>query len=165
MISGNMVGSYSQMGKTFTLVDESGNEIVGVVVDQETVFTAHDNDVREGMVYASDEGVSTGSKVIPAYHTTEGYKLISAGEVFKLDNFEYYNYTKLQVMICAFNSSISNSVATEKVSIDGKVYNTGSVDVIAQVTTHDDNKSINLNITNSGTLPCVMRYFTYKEIK
>ena len=57
-ISGNMVGSYSQIGKTFTLVDENGHEIVGVVVDKETIFTATDNDVRQGKVYASNDGVS-----------------------------------------------------------------------------------------------------------
>jgi hypothetical protein len=61
MISGNMVGTYSAIGKTFILVDENGNEITGVVVDKETVFTATDNDVREGKVYASDDGVSVGT--------------------------------------------------------------------------------------------------------
>ena len=61
MISGNMVGSYSQLGKTFILTDEYGNEITGVVVDQETVFTATDNDVREGKTYASNDGVSVGT--------------------------------------------------------------------------------------------------------
>ena len=33
-ISGNLVGSYSQIGKTFILTDENGNELTGVVVDQ-----------------------------------------------------------------------------------------------------------------------------------
>ena len=61
MISGNMVGSYSQIGKTFTLVDENGNEITGVIVDQETVFTATDNDVIKGKIYASNDGVSVGT--------------------------------------------------------------------------------------------------------
>jgi hypothetical protein len=61
MINGNMVGSYSQIGKTFILVDESGKELTGVVVEQETVFTATDNDVRSGKVYASNDGVSVGT--------------------------------------------------------------------------------------------------------
>ena len=61
MISGNMVGSYSQMGKTFILVDENGNEVTGIVVDQETVFTATDADVIKGKVYASNDGVSVGT--------------------------------------------------------------------------------------------------------
>lgn len=61
MISGNMVGAYSQIGKTFILTDENGNEITGIVVDQETVFTATDSDVVEGKVYASNDGVSVGT--------------------------------------------------------------------------------------------------------
>lgn len=61
MISGNMVGAYSQIGKTFILVDADGNEFTGVVVDQETIFTAADDDVREGKVYASNDGVSVGT--------------------------------------------------------------------------------------------------------
>lgn len=60
-ISGNMVGSYSAIGKTFILVDEDGNEITGVVVDKQTIFTATDDDVREGKVYASNDGVSVGT--------------------------------------------------------------------------------------------------------
>lgn len=61
MISGNMVGSYSQIGKTFTLVDENGNEVTGVIVDSEVIFTATDSDVRAGKVYASNDGVSIGT--------------------------------------------------------------------------------------------------------
>lgn len=61
MISGNMVGSYSSLGKTLIFVDESGNEITGVVVGQETVFTATDEDVIKGKVYASNDGVSVGT--------------------------------------------------------------------------------------------------------
>lgn len=61
MICGNMVGSYSQMGKTFILVDDDGNEVMGVVVDSEVVFTATDSDVRAGKIYASNDGVSVGT--------------------------------------------------------------------------------------------------------
>jgi len=61
MISGNMVGAYSAIGKTFILVDENGTELTGVVVDKEIIFTATDNDVRSGKVYASSDGVSTGT--------------------------------------------------------------------------------------------------------
>lgn len=61
MISGNMVGSYSSLGKTFILQDEDGNEITGVVVDSEVIFTATDADVRAGKVYASNDGVSVGT--------------------------------------------------------------------------------------------------------
>lgn len=61
MIVGNMVGSYSSMGKTFIIEDGDGNEFLGVVVDSEIIFTAVDSDVRKGKVYAADEGVSVGT--------------------------------------------------------------------------------------------------------
>ena len=58
MISGNMVGSYSSLGKTIIFEDEDGQEIVGIIVGSEVVFTASDSDVVKGKVYASNEGVS-----------------------------------------------------------------------------------------------------------
>ena len=61
MINGNMVGTYSPMGKTFVLIDEDGNETIGIVVEQETIFTATDTDVLEGKIYAGDNGVSIGT--------------------------------------------------------------------------------------------------------
>jgi hypothetical protein len=61
IIAGNMVGSYSQIGKTFTFVDADGNEVLGVVTDKETILTATDEDVKKGKVYASDNGISVGT--------------------------------------------------------------------------------------------------------
>ena len=164
MISGNMVGSYSQMGKTLILIDEDGNEITGVIVGQETVFTAGDNDVREGFVYAGDSGMSTGTKDIPAYHTSEGYKLIPAGSDVKITGAADYDYTKLQVLICTFNTEASDSVATEKVSINGNVYAANSSEIISTVTIDSENKTINLGFTNNGKTSLIVRYFMYKEI-
>jgi hypothetical protein len=60
MIIGNMVGGTAPI-KTVKIVDEDNNEIVGVVVDSEVVFTARDEDVLKGKVYASDDGVSVGT--------------------------------------------------------------------------------------------------------
>ena len=57
-IVGNMVGGNAPL-KTLTFVDADNNEYVGVVVDSEVIFTAEDNDVLEGKVYAGDHGVST----------------------------------------------------------------------------------------------------------
>jgi hypothetical protein len=65
IIAGNMVGSYSQIGKTLTFVDANGNEVVGVITDQEVVFTATDEDVKKGKVYASDNGISVGTLEVP----------------------------------------------------------------------------------------------------
>lgn len=61
IIVGNMVGCYSMLGKTIIIEDENGEELVAVVVDQETIFTATDEDVKQGKVYASENGVSVGT--------------------------------------------------------------------------------------------------------
>ena len=63
MICGNLVGGIAAYGKTFVLVDESGNELTGTVVDEFTLFTAEDSDVKLGKVYAGDNGVSVGTHV------------------------------------------------------------------------------------------------------
>lgn len=60
MIIGNMVGGTAPI-KTVKIVDEDNNEILGVVVDSEVIFTARDEDVVKGKVYASDNGVSVGT--------------------------------------------------------------------------------------------------------
>lgn len=165
MISGNMVGSYSQIGKTFILVDESGNEITGVVVDQETVFTAGDNDVREGMVYASDSGVSVGTKDIPAYRTLAGTKIIYPNADFSLSLPEYnrYDYTVFQCMISLANmSNINNSVETSMVVIKDGVYEVNSTVKLADVSKNTNTQSIDLNITNNSSNYYLIHYFTYR---
>lgn len=60
-IVGNMVGCYSPIGKTFILEDESGNEITGIVVDKETIFTATASDIVKGKVAGTDAGVVIGT--------------------------------------------------------------------------------------------------------
>lgn len=60
-IVGNMVGCYSPMGKTFIIEDESGNEITGIVVDQETILTATASDIVKGKVAGTDTGVVVGT--------------------------------------------------------------------------------------------------------
>lgn len=167
MIYGNAVGSYSGETETYILTDESGNEAVAVAVSEETIFTATENDIRDGMVAATDSGVTTGKKVIPAFHTTETARYIPDGSDFTipLPTLDLYDYTKLQVIICAYNTSMDASVMAEKVSILDKVYNVNSVEEIASVTKDPINKEINLGITNNSGYPCVIRCFTYKEIE
>lgn len=149
---------------TYIFVAEDGTEIPAVKVAEETVFTATANDIRSGTVAATAEGVTEGTKEIPAYHTLEGYKVIPAGSAVKITNMKNCEYTKLQALVCAFNSSIANSVATEKVCIDGSVYAVSSTVVVAKVTIDAENKTVNLGITNEGSTPLIIRYFTYKEI-
>ena len=165
MISGNMVGSYSQMGKTFILQDENGNEITGVVVSQETMFTASDNDVREGMVYAGDDGVSTGTKDISIYRTTAGFRGILPGKSFSipLSVFDKYDYTKLQCIITPLNTNYNDSTSAEKVVIGDSVYNVGSTVKLSDVVKNSEQKSIDLNIENNTNINYYIRYFTYRE--
>ena len=66
IISGNMVGGAAPL-KTLVITDDEGNELVGVVTGQETIFTANDNDVTKGKIYATDKGISVGTKEMPPY--------------------------------------------------------------------------------------------------
>lgn len=60
-IIGNMVGCYSQIGKTFIIEDSDGNEFTGVIVGQETIFTATASDITAGKIAATNDGVVTGT--------------------------------------------------------------------------------------------------------
>lgn len=152
--------------KSYIFVDENGNEIAGALVSQETVFDATENDVREGKVFASAVGLKTGTKFIPSYTTTEGYRIITNGSAFTipLAKLNKYDFTKLQVIVCPWGGSPEGSVAAEKVGIDENVYAANSTVVISTITRDSENKSINLGITNESGSLYIIRYFTYKEI-
>lgn len=167
MIYGNMIGNGAAPLKTVIIEDADGNQMTGVVTGNEVIFTATDNDVREGMVYASDEGVSTGTKVIPSYHTVRGTKAVKNGDslsITTLTSNNKYDYTQLQIIVCVYNSSISNSVAAEMVGIDNNVYNVKTTEVLSSITKNHDSKSIDLNITNNTGNTLLIRYLTYKEV-
>lgn len=162
-INGTPVGSYSHLGKTFTLVDESGAEYTGVIVDQATVFTATADDIKIGKVAATEEGVTEGADT-RTYRTIQGYRLIPSGDNLSIllsDN-DQYDYTELQCMIAPFNTSITNSVAVNQVVLKDSVYNVGSTTKISDVIKNSANKSIDLNITNNTDDYVVVYYFTYK---
>ena len=161
-ILGNATGGFG-FPKTYILTDENGNELTGVYVESETIFTATDNDVRKGMVYAGDGGVSTGSKNIPSYNTTEGRKVITNGSKFVIP-IPDYDYTRLQAIICSYNTSLDDSVSTEKVVINDNVYDVQSTTSLSVVVKDSVNSGIDLGITNTSGNVCLIRYFTYKEI-
>ena len=151
--------------KTYVFVDEEGNELTATLVEQETVFDATENDVRVGKVFATNTGVKTGTKVIPAYHTEAGFALIPSGSNFVIPFAnEMYEYTKLQAIICPFNGSVATSVAADRVVIDGGIYTVNSTTILATITKDSENKSINLGIANDSDGLYLLRYFTYKEI-
>ena len=60
-IVGNMIGCYSPMGKTMILVDENGNELTGIVVDQETILTATAADIVAGKTAGTEDGIVVGT--------------------------------------------------------------------------------------------------------
>lgn len=166
IISGNVVGGSAPL-KTVLLVDENGNEVAtGVVVGQETIFTATDSDVRKGLVYAGDSGVSVGIKDIPAYRTEKGACMISNGDEFAIIDMEkhnQYDYTELQCIIAPFNTTPEDSVASEKIVLNDGVYLTNSTDLLAYVTKDANEKSIKLNIQNDSGQDYIVHYFTYRK--
>lgn len=154
---------FEEAQNVYLLVTEDGEEFVQLNGQEEVDLTATANDIRLGTTAVTEKGVTTGEKFIPAYHTSQGTKLIRANSMFILSFDDMtYDYTQLQAMTAPFNTSLSNSVAIDRVVINDSVYNTGSTEVISTVTKDDENKSINLGITN-GDSPYVIRYFTYRE--
>ena len=162
-ICGNMIGGAAPL-RTLILEDENGNQLVGVVTDSVQVLTANaSTDIREGTVAVTDEGIVTGGKKIPAYHTYEGAWLILAGNNVAISG-KNCDYTKLQAIVCAFNSSLSDSVSAEKVAINDNVYNVLSTDIISTINKDVNNGKIEFGITNDSSTFQVVRYFYYKEI-
>ncbi len=162
---GNMIGGTAPL-KTLKLVDESGAEIVGVVTDSEVIFTATDNDVREGMTYASDCGVSTGTKDIPIYRTSAGRYTILPGESFSipLSQFDQYDYTTFQCMISLIDEDdVDNSVSISMISIKDGVYEVNSTTKLASVSKNIETQSIDLNMNNNSGNSYLIYYFTYRE--
>lgn len=164
MIYGNMVGGASQV-KTYLLEFEDGTTVPAVLVDSETIFTATENDIREGYTAVTDSGVTTGTKFIPPYFTSVGSRLITDAREFiiPLSKRAAYDYTAIQCIICPYNNSIADSVAADKIVIGDNVYATGSTEVLSVLTKDSDNESVNLGITNDSGIDYIMRYFTYKE--
>lgn len=150
---------------TYILVDEDGNEVPAVFVENETRFTATANDIRIGTTAITDSGVTEGTKEIPSYIVTEGFKVITDGSEYVITfPDDLFDFTKLQAIICPFNSSLDDSVAAEKVVIGDAVYDVNSTEPLAMVTRDIDTKSINFGITNDSGAISILRFFTYKEV-
>lgn len=152
----------------YVLVTPDGSEIPAVLVDEVMTFNATENDIREGKIAATDTGVTTGTKIIPSYHTNQGVRVVMPNSSLRITNLidnNEYDYTKLQAIICLFNTTLSNSVSAEMVSIDDSVYAAKSTDLVSTISVDHVNKTIDLGITNSFDKPCIIRFFTYKEIE
>lgn len=149
--------------ETIILVDENGHEVAAVLTDEVVQLTATANDIRLGTTAVTSDGVIEGTKEIPIYHSTEGAKYVSNGSKFIL-RITNHEYTKLQAIICSFNTSMTDSVAAQKVILGDKVYPVQSVEEESTVTVNTETGYIDFGITNESGKPCLIRYFTFKEI-
>lgn len=148
---------------TYILVDEAGNEVSAVLVDEEVSLTATPNDIRIGSTALTESGYTVGEKEIPAYHTNEGFKVVTNGSRFVLTMKEY-DYTKLQAIVCSLNSNLTDSVAAQKVAINDSVFSVKSTIAESSITKNDDMTQIDFGIVNDSGATCILRYFMYKEI-
>lgn len=149
-------------GETYILIDEHGNEVPAVLTDEEVDLTATANDIREGVIAVTDDGVIEGTKEIPSYISREGARAVPNNSKFILP-IDGYDYTKFQAIVCLFNTTLANSVAAKKVAINDSVYPVDSTEVESTIVKDLVNKRIDLGITNTYGKPCLIRYFTLKE--
>ena len=157
------VNGIEVMPETIVLVDEDGIELPAVRTDEYVTLTATANDIRQGTTAVTGDGIIEGTKEIPIYHSSEGSKVVTNGSKFILP-IKNYEYTKLQAIICAYNTSFANSVGATKVVISDSVYPVQSTEVESTVIIDTENSYIDLGITNTSGKPCLIRYFTFKEI-
>lgn len=158
-ILGNALGAFG-FPKTYILTDENGNELVGVVTESEIIFTATDNDVREGSVYAGDGGVSTGTKEIPPYYARYGLKVLLAGKE-AIISVPKYNYSNLLITISTYDTDINQSVDVSYVSVDNSIYEIGNSIKISDAIMNEEAHQIELGVTVSEK--SVLRYSVIME--
>ena len=157
-------GSYEPEDQTYILVDEDGNELAGVLLEEEVDLTATPNDIRLGTTAITDAGVTEGEKEIPSYRAEEGFKIIKTG--YQLDIPLYSDmceYTYLQAIVCDYNTSIRDSVSAKKVVIDNNVYAVESTDSLAVVSSDEILQTIKLGLSNDNDTSVVVRYAIIKE--
>lgn len=169
MIIGNVIGGFVKNPNRMTFKDINGNVFTAILTDEIINVTATADDLRKDTIAITKEGLTVGTKEIPAYHTIEGYRLITPGSKVIIPNvnpdIDSYDYTKMQAMICLFNTKASDSVYVEKVVINDNVYAVKSTDIISTVVKNHDNKTIDLGITNDTDSNWYVRFFMYKEIE
>lgn len=163
-ISGGLVGSYSQLGKTIIIVDDAGNELTGVITENLQIFDATPADVKIGKTFASDEGIQVGEDT-KTCRVRHGAQLILPGKTFSIPIKEYdgYDYTNFQAIVSLFNTSIVDSSETNRVVLYDAVYNVNSNIKIADIEKNVEDKSIDLNLTNDTDDVYIIHFNTYRE--
>ena len=72
-------------------------------------------------------------------------------------------YTTLQVIVCDYNTSLSDSVAAKKVAIKGAVYDVLSTTSVSTVSVDPVEQVIMLGLTNEQENTVVVHYMIIKE--
>jgi hypothetical protein len=139
--------------------------MAATLTEEEVELSATPNDIRIGTTAVTDAGVTTGEKEIPGYITKQGKRVIKSGQPLMIPFYsDQCEYTKLQAIVCAYNTSVNNSVAAEMVVIDDIVYEVNSVVELATVTVDTDTQSVNLGVNNESDNSLVLIYMTIKEV-
>lgn len=149
---------------TYCVTVDGENKTYATLYGEERAeLTATPNDIRTGTVAITDDGLTTGEKDIPAYHTTRGAVAVMPKQEFKISSLkERYDYTELFCLIAPWNETIENSVAVDKSVLYDSVYPVSSTQKLADVVKDATNKAIKLGITN-GSTPYVIHFMTYRE--
>lgn len=149
---------------TFILVDKDGNEYPAIYVDSDIEFTATENDIRLGKTAITGAGVVTGTKDIPNYRAEEGFEVVKPGEplnIYLLS--DMCSYTTIQIIICDYDTNLTNSVSATKVGIEGLIYDVMSTTPLSNVSTNIAEQIIELGISNDRENKVVIRYMIIKE--
>ena len=144
-------------------VDGVNKAFAQLVGEEKAELTATENDIRENTVAITGKGITTGTKDIPAYHTTRGAVAVLPNDDFVINILkgDRYDYTELLCLIAPYNTSMRDSVAMDRTVIYDAVYTAGSTEKLADVVKDAANKAINLGITNGDT-PYVIQFMTYR---
>ena len=142
---------------SYVLYGEDGSEMIGVVVGEETMFTATAEDIRLDKTAGTAAGLTVGTTLIPDYNATSGIIEIAPGDEFVIPfGTDQYDYLVLQAII-----TLKDSVSANKVVIDNAVYHSGSSVKVSDVTKDVTTKSIKFNFYNETNDTYWIRYFTY----
>ena len=149
---------------TYCVTVDGENKTYATLYGEERAeLTATPNDIRTGTVAITDDGLTTGEKDIPAYHTTKGTVAIRPNDEFSITTLkDKYDYTELFCLIAPYNKNLLNSVAVDKTVLNNAVYPVSSTQKLADVVKDATNKAIKLGITN-GSTPYVIHFMTYRE--
>lgn len=149
---------------TYLLVDENGMEIPAVFVDNETIFTATADDIRDGKIAANQNGIVEGTKYIPDYRAEEGIIYVKPGNPIEIGMFsDMCEFTELQAIMYDWNSYGTSTVDLRKVVVDGYVYDVGNAEPVSKVTVDSETQTIKFGVVNDGIRPLVVRYMIIKE--